>query len=102
MSFYQTAANLAVGAKPKRTLHRTEGTSGLLSKQAKDNETKQQKKTIDMGVVSEALESCMFATKPSDVIDIDKDDHSNPQLCAEYAQEIYQYMHQLEVRKTPF
>lgn len=55
-----------------------------------------------MGVVSEALESCMFATKPSDVIDIDKDDLSNPQLCAEYAQEIYQYMHQLEVRKTPF
>ncbi|RMX58147.1 hypothetical protein pdam_00000204 [Pocillopora damicornis] len=93
----KTAANLAVGAKPKRTLHRTEGTSGLLSKQAKDNETKQQKKTIDMGVVSEALESCMFATKPSDVIDIDKDDHSNPQLCAEYAQEIYQYMHQLEI-----
>lgn len=92
----KTAANLAVGAKPKRTLHRTEGTSSLLAKQAKDNETKQQKKTIDMGVVSEALESCMFATKPSDVIDIDKDDHSNPQLCAEYAQEIYQYMHQLE------
>lgn len=92
----KTATNLAVGAKPKRTLQRTEGTSGLLSKQAKDNEAKQQKMTIDMGVVSEALESCMFATKPSDVVDIDKDDYSNPQLCAEYAQEIYQYMHKLE------
>lgn len=29
--------------------------------------------------------------------DIDAEDHGNPQLCAEYVQEIYHYMRQLEV-----
>lgn len=96
--FFQNVANVGAGAKSKRTLYRTEATSALLSKQAKENDAKQQKKTIDMGVIGEALESCIFATKPAHVLDIDKDDHSNPQLCAEYAQEIYQYMHKLEVR----
>lgn len=32
---------------------------------------------IDMGVVSEVLEFCMFVMKFLDVIDIDKDDYLN-------------------------
>ena len=50
-----------------------------------------------MDVIGEALESCFPTARPANVVDIDKEDHSNPQLCAEYAQEIYQYMHKLEV-----
>lgn len=51
-----------------------------------------------MDIIGEALESCVSTARPENVVDIDKEDHSNPQLCAEYAQEIYQYMHKLEVR----
>lgn len=68
----------------------------MVSKQAKEHGVKKQPKTIDVDVLGEALESCAIA-KPEDVVDIDRDDYSNPQLCAEYAQEIYQYMHKLEV-----
>merc|ERR1711970_1476600 len=35
---------------------------------------------------------------PDGVTDIDAEDASNPQLCAEYAQEIYAYLRQLEKR----
>jgi len=35
---------------------------------------------------------------PHDVADIDAEDASNPQLCTEYAQEIYAYLRQLEKR----
>jgi len=87
-------ASKAAGAKSKRTLHRSEATTGLVSKQ-KDNDAKKQQKAIDVDVLGQALESCII-TKPANVEDIDKDDHSNPQLCAEYVQEIYHYMHKLE------
>ena len=35
---------------------------------------------------------------PEGVIDIDAEDSSNPQLCTEYAQDIYAYLRQLEMR----
>merc|ERR1712055_715535 len=35
---------------------------------------------------------------PEGVTDIDAEDSSNPQLCTEYAQEIYAYLRQLEMR----
>lgn len=98
--FFQTSANF--GAKSKRTLHRADATTALLSKQAKGHEAKQQEKTIDMDIIGEALESCFSTARPANVVDIDKDDHSNPQLCAEYAQEIYRYMHKLEVSYLNF
>jgi len=88
--------SLGAGAKPKRTLHRAEGTTGLLSKQTKDHDAKEQKKTIDVDAIGEALQSCVLTARPANVADIDKEDHSNPQLCAEYVQEIYHYMHKLE------
>lgn len=50
-----------------------------------------------MDPIGEALESCLLTARPENVVDIDKEDHSNPQLCAEYTQEIYHYMHKLEV-----
>lgn len=49
-----------------------------------------------MDIIGEALESCCITPIPANVEDIDKEDISNPQLCAEYVQEIYQYMHKLE------
>lgn len=97
--FFQTSGNL--GAKSKRTLHRAEGTTGLLSKQAKEHDANQKKKTIDVDTIGEALQSCALTARPANVADIDKEDHSNPQLCAEYVQEIYQYMHKLEVSTFP-
>ncbi|XP_068688073.1 G2/mitotic-specific cyclin-B-like [Montipora capricornis] len=84
-----------VGDKARKTLQRSEGTTGLVSKQGKEHDARKQQQTIDVGVLGEALDSCMIA-KPENVVDIDKDDYSNPQLCAEYAQEIYHYMHKLE------
>lgn len=69
----------------------------MVSKQAKENDAKSKQKTIDVDVLGEALESCVIS-KPPNVEDIDKDDHGNPQLCAEYVQDIYNYMRKLEVR----
>ena len=58
---------------------------------------------MDMGVLSGALEACMVAKpRPANVEDIDKDDHGNPQLCADYAQDVYLYMHKLEVHVLQF
>lgn len=69
----------------------------MVSKQAKENDAKSKQKTIDVDVLGEALESCVIS-KPPNVEDIDKDDRGNPQLCAEYVQDIYNYMRKLEVR----
>ena len=99
--FFQTSGNLGAKSIAKRTLHRAEGTTGLLSKQAKEHDANQKKKTIDVDTIGEALQSCVLTARPANVADIDKEDHSNPQLCAEYVQEIYQYMHKLEVSTFP-
>ena len=47
-----------------------------------------------MEEISEALEEC-FGKK---IVDIDAEDHENPQMCAEYVNEIYRYMRNLEVK----
>lgn len=49
---------------------------------------------MDMEEISEALEEC-FEKK---IVDIDAEDHDNPQLCTEYVNEIYSYMRTLEVQ----
>ena len=49
---------------------------------------------MDMEDVGEALEEC-FGMK---IVDIDAEDHDNPQLCAEYVNEIYRYLRSLEVK----
>ncbi|ELT97248.1 hypothetical protein CAPTEDRAFT_151793 [Capitella teleta] len=51
---------------------------------------------MDISVTSEADEA--FSRKMLNVEDIDKDDGDNPQLVSEYVQDIYKYMHSLEVR----
>lgn len=88
-------ASKVTGIKPRKPLHRSEATSALVSKQANENDAKKERTTIDVDGLGEALESCMI-TKPANVEDIDLEDHSNPQLCAEYVQEIYFYMRKLE------
>ena len=35
---------------------------------------------------------------PTGVLDIDKKDYENPQLCAEYTQDMYAYLRLVEVR----
>lgn len=44
--------------------------------------------------VGEALSECVI---PSSVKDIDKDDFHNPQLCAEYVNDIMRYQRAMEV-----
>lgn len=44
--------------------------------------------------VSDALAECAV---PSSVKDIDKDDYHNPQLCAEYVNDIMKYHRAMEV-----
>lgn len=69
--------------------------SSLLSKPStKDVEVPKTTEPMDMGDVGEALDAITIIL---DVEDIDKEDHNNPQLCAEYVNEIYHYMRQLEV-----
>lgn len=88
-------ANKGAAIKPRKPLHRSDASTALVSKQAKENDAKSKQKTIDVDVLGEALESCVIS-KPPNVEDIDKDDHGNPQLCAEYVQDIYNYMRKLE------
>merc|ERR1711970_1371797 len=59
-----------------------------------DNLQKGQKKESPMEVES-IVEACRI---PEGVKDIDAEDSSNPQLCTEYALEIYAYLKQLEKR----
>ena len=53
------------------------------------------------------MEVAQMATKLAEqltipVDDIDTADSDNPQLCAEYVKEIYQYMRDLEVKSILF
>ena len=57
---------------------------------------------IDLGEIARGAEryhgkSTVAFTEMVAVDDIDSKDHGDPQLCAEYAAEIYHYMRQLEV-----
>ena len=49
----------------------------------------------EMEVVTAALSQKLY------IEDIDAPDSGNPQLCAEYVKEIYEYMMKLEVRLDP-
>merc|ERR1712183_669171 len=56
--------------------------------------TKEQEEEVPM----EVEQSDVVRRIPDGVTDIDAEDASNPQLCTEYAQEIYAYLRQLEKR----
>ncbi len=49
---------------------------------------------------SPELEEMEVGSRHLDINDIDILDSENPQLCAEYVKDIYQYMLELEVRLT--
>ena len=96
--YFQSAATRT---NSKRTLLKCEETTGFFCKQqTRDNvpTVKSSVRPINLCTISSALETSI-ATIPPNVEDIDKDDNGNPQLCAEYAQEIYRYMHKLEVSR---
>jgi cyclin B len=73
----------------------------LLPKAESKNVEKQDSARImepmDMDSVRDVVEQVSEAMKHCDITDIDADDHENPQLCAEYANEIYRYLLKYEV-----
>jgi hypothetical protein len=52
---------------------------------------------MDMDSVQDVVEQVSEAMKHCEITNIDADDFENPQLCAEYANEIYQYLMKYEV-----
>ena len=52
---------------------------------------------MDMDNVQDVVEKVSEAMKKCEITDIDADDYENPQLCAEYANEIYRYLLKYEV-----
>nr|UST29464.1 g2/mitotic-specific cyclin-B-like isoform X1 [Haliclona caerulea] len=73
----------------KKTLTRAKASSLLPTIKAKNERTE----PMDLGDVSEALADCLI---PSKVEDIDREDYNNPQLCAEYVNEIMRYLRAME------
>ncbi len=55
-----------------------------------------------MDSVREVAEQVSEAMKHCEITDIDADDYENPQLCAEYANEIYRYLLKYEVQYLNF
>merc|ERR1711942_557180 len=82
--------NLRLGQK--KALRQTKvGTKGALNGPNRDEQ-----KQIPMEVEQSDVESRRI---PEGVADIDEEDAANPQLCAEYAQEIYAFLKQLEKQR---
>jgi len=72
----KTSGNLGAGAKPGRIC--TEPKERLACVRSK-----RMTLNINMDTIGEALQSCVSTARPANVADIDKEDHSNPQLYAE-------------------
>ena len=99
---------------PRRALHKSKATTSLLSKAKHDEEKVEEKTThqtarsrstepippMDLDVI--VIEGVVQALKKVDlaITDIDAEDHENPQLCSEYANEIYNYLLKYEVDET--
>ena len=85
----------------RRPLHKSKATSSLSSVlDSKDVEPKENARiteAMDMESVQDVVEQVSDAMKRCEIADIDADDHENPQLCAEYANEIYRYLLKFEV-----
>lgn len=52
---------------------------------------------MDFDSVQNVVQQVSEAMKRCEITDIDADDYENPQLCAEYANEIYHYLLKYEV-----
>ncbi|XP_028411190.1 G2/mitotic-specific cyclin-B-like [Dendronephthya gigantea] len=83
----------------RRPLHKSKSTTSLLPKAELKNVEKKESvplritEPMDMDGVVEQVSKAM---KHCEITDIDADDHENPQLCAEYANEIYRYLLEYE------
>ncbi|XP_022100841.1 G2/mitotic-specific cyclin-B-like [Acanthaster planci] len=85
--------------KPKKGMTKSKATSSLQSVAGLGVEPVKKvlsPEPMDMSDVSHALEAFSQNLLDIGIDDIDKDDHSNPQLCSEYVNEIYEYMRHLE------
>lgn len=80
----QTRAKASSALQPVRALGN--GSAAIKPSAAKSPEP------MDMEEVGQALKDCF----EKNIADIDAEDHDNPQLCAEYVNEIYRYMRKLE------
>lgn len=65
--------------------------------ETKESVTSRITEPMDMDKVQNVVEQVSKAMKHCEITDIDADDHENPQLCAEYANEIYRYLLEYEV-----
>ncbi|XP_031565308.1 G2/mitotic-specific cyclin-B-like isoform X2 [Actinia tenebrosa] len=83
--------NKATAFNDQKTLTRSKASSLLPTaiKPAKDEKCE----PMDLADVSEALADCLI---PCKVEDIDREDFNNPQLCAEYVNEIMRYLRAME------
>ena len=66
------------------------------AKRTLNDQIKEEQKQIPMEVEQSVVE---YRRIPEGVTDIDSEDAASPQLCAEYAQEIYAYLKHLEKKR---
>lgn len=91
---------------PRRALHKSKTTSSSLSKageqkdEGKECVSVRSVEPMDLDNINNVVSEVSEAFKQIDITDIDADDFENPQLCAEYAREIYQYLLKYEVSQT--
>ncbi|CAB4015580.1 cyclin B [Paramuricea clavata] len=95
-----TRAQKELNIQTRRPLHKSKATSSLLPKaESKNVEQKERARitdAMDMDSVQDVVEQVSEAMKHCEITNIDADDFENPQLCAEYANEIYRYLMKYE------
>merc|ERR1712183_150356 len=84
--------NLRLGQK--QAIRETQTKLGVQRTKVVTKDKEQEEEEVPM----EVEQSDVVRRIPDGVTDIDAEDASNPQLCTEYAQEIYAYLRQLEKR----
>jgi len=87
--------SLKDGKKPQPRQTRVAGRRLSKPQPVKDDFQTQPMDLEDVTVASDSKEN-LASGLPSGVVDIDAEDCENPQLCAEYATEIYSYLRSLE------
>lgn len=95
-----TKSQKELNIHPRRALHKSKATSSLLSKDNINVGNEEEKKRVpsrstepmDLDSVNDVVEEVSEAVKRVDIADIDAEDFGNPQMCAEYANEIYRYL----------
>ena len=98
-----TRAQKELNIHTRRPLHKSKGTTSLSSLLPKvDSKDVEPKESMDIESVQDVVEQVSEAMKRCEVTDIDADDYENPQMCAEYANEIFRYLLKYEVQERKY